>query len=722
MRELILGIIIKKGENMNKRLLNKLFILLSVVFSICIGVLFISYSVFAVDNQNSTIGYKIEIDTLDYDLAGLPNGLVGESYPVFPAKIKFNDQEVLEDVEINVYFDTNKDTFKGNYNDDLIVSISNNRFNTNFEGTYYIEYSLNVGTDTLIERVFIKVVPVSQYTENEIHISDDIVDDSYTGEYVYLPYGDYVFDKSFGVAKLTVNIKYSGNYECSDPEYIDNGMPYFIPKASGEYKVEYELSNILGENRTVKSSKTISVVDKEIPLIETPSFSKVIHKGDTVVFPDVEALQYIDGTIRYLPVSVLVNDVICENNIYKATSVGKIQVSYVAKSILDEDKKARLDFDVSVFDEKASTENIFDNYFNLTNFTNTFIDGICTFDTNSNVASADFFNKIPVELLNISIGAVGEFDDLYVNFTDSKNSRETLRLSLKPNKFAGVGIDLYVNEIFQKTIYDKGFDADVDSKLSLTYDMSNYNLYNEKNESIVQISNYLDGGKFVGFSSGDVYISFGLSNVSSESYVNLYSMASETISQATRDRKKPITYSEKGLSFMTAEIGQSVTIIKPECFDFLDDNPTVLITLKAPDDSVIYNNEVMTDDMILVPTMAGNYTIFYTYKDKANNQQKGALPVFIKIYDRYSPEVESIPEIKSEVKVNNVLELPEIVFTDNVSKELTTWIYVTYGDYQKQFIENNSFTFTETGKYVFKYGAMDGAGNMTYVEYVVMCK
>ena len=92
--------------------------------------------------------------------------------------------------------------------------------------------------------------------------------------------------------------------------------------------------------------------------------------------------------------------------------------------------------------------------------------------------------------------------------------------------------------------------------------------------------------------------------------------------------------------------------------------------------------------------------------------------------DRVSPIVSSLPTLsfKTTVKVGETYSFPTVEFKDNYSEDLTTYIYITYGNYQKVIVKNNEFTFEKEGLYVVKYGAVDAMGNTTVVTFTIECK
>jgi hypothetical protein len=63
-----------------------------------------------------------------------------------------------------------------------------------------------------------------------------------------------------------------------------------------------------------------------------------------------------------------------------------------------------------------------------------------------------------------------------------------------------------------------------------------------------------------------------------------------------------------------------------------------------------------------------------------------------------------------------------VKFEDNVSEELTEWVFVSYGNFQKALAKNDKYTFSEKGVYTIKHCATDGMGNRTVVVYTITCK
>lgn len=667
--------------------------------------------------------YSIIIDS-EYELSALPKGVVGKTYPVFSAKAVNTQGKEVAPVSILAFYDANGDTYKGMVEDDQLLNIANGCIETSKEGVYVVEYSAMYNAEVKIERVFIDVL--ANYTECGYEINPSIGNTGITGEKVYIPEGKLSCDKSFGEIVLEIEIEYQGQYTCGKVEYVNFGKPYFIPKVSGDYIIKYFAYNFFGE-KALLAQKVVTIVDADTPVLTKPTIPAILNLNQEIVFPSVEAVQYLDGKIYYLPIEIYFDGEQVENNTFTPTKTGQHVISYIARSITNDNVATRYDFDVTVNDLSVVKDSVFDNYFNLDNFTVGFESGIYTFTTVADgSASWDFYTKLPVDLASVQFNLYSQdkgFTDVEITFVDSAVASESITIKLEESKYVDNCIDMYLNgekvyTISNKSIYSgsQGF--------VLSYDNARASIVDEKNQTLCTIKYYEDGNQFVGFSSGKVYVSAKLNGITSTSKMGVVALAGETIVFSKVDTRKPTKASSKGFSFQEVEYGDTITLLKPECFDLLDDNPKVLIRLVSPNGTTILNDVEMTEDYIFKADIVGNYAVYYSFVDRAGNNQKGKIPVRIFVIDRYSPEVVSSPDFSETVRVGTVLTLPSAQFSDNVtaSSSLTTWIYVQYGNYQKQLIKNGKYTFSKAGKYIIKYGAMDAAGNITVIEYRITCK
>ena len=179
-----------------------------------------------------------------------------------------------------------------------------------------------------IVRDFVEVL--NENVPIDYTISEQIVSNAFTGERVYLPEGYMTYDKKFGNPNLNVKVflNYDNTETCRELTYYDFGKPYFLPRISGIYTIEYSITNILGEEEKTVKTKQIVVEDKNEPIIEEPSLPLVAHVGEQIVFPEVESIEYSNGDIYFLPTTVYVNGEVCENRKYTPSQSGSISVYY----------------------------------------------------------------------------------------------------------------------------------------------------------------------------------------------------------------------------------------------------------------------------------------------------------------------------------------------------------------------------------------------------------
>jgi hypothetical protein len=292
--------------------------------------------------------------------------------------------------------------------------------------------------------------------------------------------------------------------------------------------------------------------------------------------------------------------------------------------------------------------------------------------------------------------------------------------------------DLYFNGLFVKTYkYLSGDNKNTEIKFEdlagefyFSYDYKTKSLVDASGSVITEIKSYLNGSEFLGFSSNKVYLKICLGGINDKSQVKLYTLATEYISGATTDKTKPkiVLQTEVANNIAhTADVNNIVIIKKYDSFDLYDENVTTNLKIVSPSQNLVVD-EVMTGDYEFMVTECGFYEIVYEFIDSAG--QKRLSTGIIQVIDRVAPTVENLSEIsfKSTVGVGKTYEFPVLTFKDNVSTELTTYIYLTYGNYQKVIVKDNKFTFEKRGEYVVSYSAVDEAGNTTVVSFTIECK
>lgn len=713
-----------------RKIRKSLIVLFFFVFITCIN-----FGVFGVFADNNIQDFHIIIDTFGYDLSGLPKGVEGKSYPVFPSGVYDIEGNHVSNARILVFFDINGDTYNGIVSDDNIIPVSNDRFATESAGTYVIEYTAEYLGTTKVEKVFIQVLPESEYVENHYEINDSIQLSAFTGKKVYLPEGVLTFDKKFGNPDINVRV-FLGDYQNKqtrkEVSYIDYGKPYFLPMVSGIYTIEYSIVNILGEEGKFVSTIEINVTDSPEPIMSDPTLSQVAFVGEEIVFPEIEAIQFLDGKAYYLPTDLFVNGNKYANKKFIPTETGDLQVYYSAKSIDGETEGKSSVFTIMVNDlSTKENETFYDDYFRIIGFSTEIVEIAennkkLHFTAETGDACLSFVNKIPKEILSAKIISLREdqaFDNLKIIFTDSAYLNKKIEIQMCESKEVSDNIEVYINGEYKTSLSNRSFTNREIAEISIVYDYESkgFKITNSV-ETLIPINSYYDGSYFDGFNSGFVFMAAEVNGIKSNTFIELLEIATNKIKNANRDNTSPIFVNESDLAPKRGEQGDKLIFKKPAVFDLLDKNPKVYIYVTAPDGTVVENYSEIENEYVLDAKLSGNYFIKYRAVDNANNKLEISAKYYTIIADRQSPLVVTMPEIQTEVEVNREIKFEDVEFADNVTKECVTYMYVTFGNYEKQLIKDNKYIFSKKGIYKLVYGAIDGAGNKTEVIYYIKCK
>ena len=713
---------------MQNKIKIKLLFVLSIIFAVCICSL--TFANFAAADDGSD---KITVTVLSgYSQNDLPKGVSGCTYPIFDYVAKDGSGKEVESVTVSAYYDVNSDTKFGAIKDDVLVAVEDNRFYTEKAGVYVLEYVARNGVNVVTEKVFVEVVEEKDYVVPNYLINQDIVGATTTGNKVYLPDGKIVANDNFGKTDLKIEVSYSGDYDLKEIEIIefDQRLKYFVPTVNGEYTVNYIITDILGENKAVTVGKTITVTDGECPIFIAPSIPEVYIVDEEYKLPFVQAVQYYNGQIVYVPVSVTFDgQAVGEDLTITPTESGEKYLTFTAKNVFG-GNDATLTYNVmvnAVDDEKPFV----DRFMKLENFSGFYRtendEGlenevyVLQADGNSDYATMSFKNKIAVQFLSFGIGAEPIYNNYeYLDFilTDSKNSSEQLKVSII--KGEGGIAKLYLNGFYEKDFNLGDFATAVDL-LEFEYDFATKSIVDTAGNLFAEIKSNADGSEFLGFSSGSVYVKLIMGGITGKSQIKLSVIGSYYISGETTESTRPKVVYETTVTNIiaqTTDIYQTVTVKKYAAFDLLDENVKTYLTITAPDGQVVVS-VLMQGDYQFKVEQYGIYLLEYKFVDGAGRSRLA--DGIIQVIDRVAPTVKNLPAFTFAAKVGATLRFPTIEFEDNCSANLTTWIYLTYGNYQKVLVKNNQYTFTEAGVYTVKYGAVDQAGNRTVVTYTVVC-
>ena len=642
--------------------LNKIFTILALSL-VCV----VAFSFSIVSAKTTSPIIEIDIDYGEYDPRYLPDGLVGEAYPVFPCSATYGD-ETLSNVDVFVYAP-----------DGYILPVTGGMFKTAAAGEYKIEYVAKRADETGKKSITVNV------TDDERALSytfdDKIVSNAFTGTNVFVYDG--AVSGGIGDVLVTTSVAFDGN-EITLSEAKDGY--FFIPEKAGEYSINVVLSDLVG--RKVPFNKTITVTDSEAPILNTPSLPRSVALGSTIKFPTADGILYRGDEKIYLPVEIYFNNVKVGKEMEAvASEAGTFEVKYVSAN---GDKKAEYTANIEVVAEK----NIFvENHLALENLVAVSVSGDMEYTVktveNGKNASLYFDTAIPENALAIELKDVARnYGSAKIIFIDSKRADQKIEIPVK--KFG----DTYHAE----------------------YNVNKKEILGQRGEVVYEIESYADGRKFEGFDSGKAYIGVELCDVAEESQITLFKISGRRItSRQLNNTIEYLTSPDYG-SVLVSYAGDTVTTSVITAYDLFGSAVPVTFKVTDPDRKEILTGSA--DKQYSFKTEKyGRYRIEY----QAGSAD--AIMTTVYCYDIVAPEIKA-GKLPASVKVGTTLTLPEAEYSDNNTKtdKLLSYVYVLYGNNRKELVKDGSYTFKTAGKYTIRYVVYDEYQNYTVAEFTVIAR
>ena len=646
-------------------MVNKLSKLFS-IFALSIASVF-AFSFSIVSMAKTSPAIEIEIDYGEYDPRYLPEGLVGESYPVFPCEATYGD-EILTDVDAFVYAP-----------DGYVLPVTGGMFKTAAVGKYTIEYVAKRSDE--VGRKNITVTVSEDERALTYKFSDEIVASAYTGTSVFV-YGGIA---GGGIGDVSVTTKVlSGDVEISLEKA--NGGYYFTPEKAGEYTVNVTLSDLVG--RKIPFNKTVTVTDSEAPILNAPSLPRSVVVGGTIKFPTADGVLYSGEKKTYFPVSVYFDGVkVSKEMEITASEAGTYEIKYVC-----ENKTAKAEYSATI--EVVAEKEIFvENHLALDNLASVSVSGdmeyILKTVENGKNASLYFDTAIPETALAIEMKDVAKnYGSAKITFTDSKKAEQKIEIPVK--KFG---------ELFHAE-----------------YDVSKKAIVNQSGEVIYEIGYYANGKKFEGFDSGKAYIGIELIDVSDESQITLFKIGARRITSRKLNNTVEYLTSPDYRSVLTTYAGYKVETEVVTAYDLFGSSVPVKFTVTGPDKKVILTGS------------ADKRYEFYTeqygrYRIEYQAYGADAIMTTVYCYDIVPPEIK-VGKLPESVEVGTTLTLPEAEYSDNYTStdKLLSYVYVLYGNNRKELIKDGSYTFKTAGEYTIRYAVYDEYQNYTVAEFTVIAR
>ena len=669
---------------------------------------------------------NIIIDSQGYESA--PNALIHNKYPIYKA-IGMDEYSGYLKTSARVYYGYQTVEQKE-------YVIQDGEFTPDKVGEYTVEYSSsdNFGNTSYktykvsclnsLEELKINLLETGENyfvdREGQVTITGKVVNGT-VGKAVYIAQYEALGGSGSLDACVTVTTPYG--------ETIAVEGDFFIPVYAGEYAVTYTVVDYISQEESL--SYKVNVLQSDGPVFDECSFPlKYIFSNRPTTLPEMHAYDIFCGVKVPADLSVSAYDSngreIEVNNFVINPQVENgetIKLVYTASTIHGKTTKS---FEVTAVEPTSNKINI-SEYFRVTKgeIVTEVLEENVTLNFDSESAFEWLFPVVADSFDILMTSKEVNFGAINFYLTDSKYHNEQLKISLTSGNQSEVSLN------GGKPVALKNIAIQTNSASQIGFTLSTLTktieFMNGDSGVELNLTNYLDGGEFTGFSSGKIYIEVEFVDVVGQSSMNIYSISGQLTKRMNYDIVKPKIKFLSAVEYYKTTMGEKASTSVAVAGDVLDCYLDFSLTAYAPGGVIlkdIYGNEIKE----VSPSYTyeyylenyGSYIFVYTAEDWSGN--KTTQTISITLYDTEKPVITLDGEVASKLKVGESLYIPNATASDNSSDKLTIYIYVRTPLNKIIYLDrsvNDSFTLASAGNYYLTYVCYDEAGNMTVNEYLV---
>ncbi len=512
---------------------------------------------------------------------------------------------------------------------------------------------------------------------------------------------------SGGVGELTYSV--IATHKESGTAYVGENNA-FRPMEAGTYEVVCRVQDYIGQIQEVSYEVEISAASG--PIFETlPNLPKYFISGYSYRLPaltakganeNVEAEIYVlDGGDRAL----------VEEGLYYTT--GDTRTVSVIYSAGSGDDATELVFDIPLVNVKTSNRFDLSKYFYGNGFTATAGTDSSAFavDAGETSASMEFINPLLAEGYNAEFKiSKGNFKELSMILTDSVNGKESVRLSWKNE--SGI-MFMYVNG--NRSTLSTALDFGGVNTTNFSWSNATHTFSDKTSQLSLVIDETMYGEKFGGFSSGKIYVTFEMTDVTGGAELTFNSINGQVIRKGLRnDNNAPLIDFMNGSYEPRAYVGARIDVKDCVVADVISPDVTVTIKVLDPDEQEV---DVKNGQFII--TKAGEYKVQYILNDGSSENIVQSI-----ITGRYENQIDILinGQIPTECAVGETVTPPKAIYT-SVSGSVTGKMLVI--DPMGAIVDitaSGSFTASSAGTYVIIYYGVDVSGNTRTITYLVVAK
>ncbi|MDD4110829.1 MAG: hypothetical protein PHS54_04680 [Clostridia bacterium] len=647
----------------------------------------------------------------------LPEGKLGGTYPVFSA-FAYSPFDNKVEISERVYY---------SYYSEARVEIEINkerRFQTKYQGNYYIVYSAKDCFGNYSEKVLIidvkpdvETINISLEPKSYSGIAGEVIEVAepiVTGYYL-----DYNLEIK---AKLKTNSNIV--YDISPSELS------FQPLYSGVYEITYSGSDLIN---TVEEVYEITVDLNNKPVfLDFPVMPKYLVANCEYQLEEVQTVNFSNGyPVKNGEIEISVTE-IYENStktislnsfLYKVPNCQSVIISYLATN---EFGAAEISYQIDVinygYGEQIDLSKCFvtDADFivqaesmNL-NFT------IKPSNSNDGKASLTYFNSLPANDFSFTFNvlpAYNEFNaiDLYLN--DSQDNGIELKITYRKHSINITKV--YINDIYACDIEANFYSISEQFRVDYNNDTLVFSPVFGKN---VELDELLGEEAFNGFPSEKLYLKIEFTEISGESGITIYQILGQRFTNQNYDIIGPVIdiNSLIGLHKINSEVIIKRTIIS----DVIDPNISCSFRVTDPEQNIVESidgiildaNADVNRDYIIKLTKFGKYLVSYYAIDSSGNETYYTYSIYVP--DSEKPVI-ILEDICLKGTIGKEITLAKAVISDNVS-ESPTLLTIVKDPYGKMTIQNGKkFIPIYYGQYTVYFYGIDEQGNYTIESYEV---
>lgn len=673
-----------------------------------------------IGNEDLTLDYyvggakpTIEVDTLDYEIDDLPIAEVGKTYPLFKATVRDFYQGKM-DLQPRVFY--RYDTWMQSE-----INVVNNAFTPDREGVYTLVYAYTDGFGNYSEEKF-DVYAVENVPQLTASFQDEMETSAYLGIPVKL--AEIVSDGGSGYHACRVEI-------ALDEESIFIEDNEYVFTRAGSYEVSYTIRDYLGTE--VALSYQIDAKLNPEPVAQgTVVLPKYFIEGQKYILPDFYFIDYSGNEAKSLKAKITVSDADGEREldsqeyVAKANEDGKVKVVY---SVNSSNATSSLPVvEIPVVDVSGAENGKIDpmKYFHLEDGMSIAGDPMGFRFSATKDSSFEFINPLLANTFVFSMKIdenANDFNSVDVYLTDSIDKTEAILLSLK--KGTDNAMNVYING---KRVGNSltGYYAN-GSVIEVTFSQSVLSVGG--NQVYQNLKRTLTGEPFNGFSSGKVYLKVALNGVaSSNSAIVVRKLNNQNLSTDLVEDLLGPQVSPKGNYELVQSLGETMTVLDAISGDVLNNYTECTISVsyggkpvKSVDGVMLLNAPLKEYQFVL--SEYGSYSIVYNVYDANGNSARGGNSFNVFVLDEIAPTLEINGDIPQEVGLGANVTLPKATVSDNVTTELSYYVYVGQPDGMNiSCTQSLKFKATQKGIYVVTYLTVDEDGNLTVKKFTVTVK